>query len=139
MSTSTTPVPPRPTGRLFLWLGFGLAVLGVAAYVAQVSLQRLSIPWYMPVLAAAGAVLIGVSLWRKATVWRGVALAFVVMLMSAEIAMWFAVRLPAYEGPVAQGRPFPAFTTRRADGSPFSQGDLAGPQTTALVFFRGRW
>jgi peroxiredoxin len=48
-------------------------------------------------------------------------------------------RLPLYKGPVAMGRPFPAFATVRADGSPFTQRDLQGDKNSVLVFFRGRW
>ena len=51
----------------------------------------------------------------------------------------FLVRLPEYTGPVAVGQPFPAFTTQRADGTSFTQRDLAGEQNNVLVFFRGRW
>jgi len=49
------------------------------------------------------------------------------------------MRLPAYNGPIAVGRPFPAFEARRADGTPFRQSDLIGDQHHAIVFFRGRW
>jgi peroxiredoxin len=49
------------------------------------------------------------------------------------------MRLPPYAGPVAVGRPFPAFEARRADGKPFSQVDVTGDQQNVLVFFRGRW
>jgi len=49
------------------------------------------------------------------------------------------MKLPAYSGPLAVGQPFPAFTSSLADGTPFDQSKLASEQTTALVFFRGRW
>jgi hypothetical protein len=125
--------------RLFVLSGLGLAVLGVVAYVVQISLQRLMLPWYMPVLASLGAVLIIVSLLERRTVWRVFALLAVVLLACAEIAFLYAVRLPAYTGPVAVGRPFPAFEAKRAGGAPFTQLDLAGDQKSVLVFFRGRW
>ena len=60
-------------------------------------------------------------------------------LAGAEGAFLAALRLPAYTGPVAAGRPFPAFATIRADGTPFTQSDLEGDQDTVMVFFRGRW
>ena len=53
-----------------LLLGLGLAVLGVVAYVVQISLQRLMIPWYMPILGLLGVVLVALSLSEKRTVWR---------------------------------------------------------------------
>jgi hypothetical protein len=72
-------------------------------------------------------------------VWRFLGLAFVVLLGGAELAFLLSTRLPAYEGPVAQGKLFPDFTTLRADGKSFTQGDLRGGQNNVLVFFRGRW
>jgi hypothetical protein len=48
-------------------------------------------------------------------------------------------RLPAYTGPVQEGKPFPAFATTWADGRPFTDADLRQSQPTVLVFFRGRW
>jgi peroxiredoxin len=50
-----------------------------------------------------------------------------------------AMRLPPYTGPIAVRRPFPAFDARLADGTPFTQDDLAGNRHAVLVFFRGRW
>jgi hypothetical protein len=120
-------------------MGLGLAVLGVVAYVVQFSLQRLMAPWYMPCLALLGVVLILVSLWERRTFWRVFALLAVVLLAGAELAFLHAMQLPPYSGPIAVGRPFPAFETKRADGTPFTQSDLVGDRNSVLVFFRGRW
>jgi hypothetical protein len=119
--------------------GLGLAVLGVAAYAVQLSLRRLMLPWYMPAAALLGVALVAVSLWRRRTVWRGLALVVVVLLAGFEFMALDATRLPPYTGPIAEGRPFPAFEAKRADGTPFTQGDLIGDQHHAIVFFRGRW
>jgi cytochrome oxidase Cu insertion factor (SCO1/SenC/PrrC family) len=119
--------------------GLGLAVLGVAAYAIQVSLQRLMLPWYMPAAALLGVALVVASLWERRTVWRVLALVVVVLLAGFELMALSATRLPPYAGPIAVGRPFPAFEARRADGTPFTQNDLIGDQHHALVFFRGRW
>jgi hypothetical protein len=135
---NTTPTL-RPRGRLFLFLGLGLAVLGIAAYVGQLWLQYLVVPWYMPALAWIGAALVAVSVWERRTIARVVALAFVLLLGGFELLALNAMRLPAYTGPVLVGRPFPAFEARLADGSPFTQASLIGGPHTALVFFRGRW
>jgi hypothetical protein len=129
----------RSPGRPALLLGVGCAIFGVLAYIVQVSLQNLSAPWYMPCLATLGAALVGVALWWRRTAVRIVAIVLVTLLACAEWAFLFAVRLPPYTGPIAVGRPFPAFTTTRADGSPFTQSDLRDAQNTVLVFFRGRW
>ena len=120
-------------------LGFGLAVLGVIGYIAQVGSQRLFTPWYMPVAATVGMLFILLSLWKARSIWRVGALLFVVLLAGAGWAMILGTRLPAYAGPVSAGQAFPAFATARANGTPFTQRDLQGDQNSVLVFFRGRW
>jgi hypothetical protein len=135
----TTPSTASPRGRLLMLLGLGLAALGIAAYAVRLWLHRLSVPWYMPAMALVGAILVAVSLREKRTVWRVLALIVVAALGGFEVMALNAMRLPPYTGPVAVGRPFPAFEARLADGTPFTQADLAGDRHTALVFFRGRW
>jgi hypothetical protein len=132
-------LPKRIGHWLLAPLGFGLAVAGVVAYVVRFSFQRLEAPWYMPALALLGVLLVSVSLIEKRTIWRGLALVALLLLAGLEIAFLNAMRLPAYAGPVAAGRPFPAFEAKRADGSLLTQGDLLGEQGNLLVFFRGRW
>jgi hypothetical protein len=139
MTTSSTVAPPRSPGRLFLALGLGVAILGVIGYIVQIKAQNLTAPWYVPIAATLGLVLLIVSLWQKRTVWRVLALLLVTLLAGAEWTFLLMMRLPAYTGPVTAGRPFPAFTTVRADGTAFTQHDLKGDQTNVLVFFRGRW
>jgi hypothetical protein len=139
MTTSSIAEPSRSRGRLFLVLGLALAVLGVVGYVVQMSLQRLAVPWYMPAMAILGVVLVVVSLCQRRTVWRVLGLVIVVLLAALECAFLVAVRQPPYTGPIAVGRPFPAFASARADGSPFTASDLEGGQNSVLVFFRGRW
>ncbi len=139
MTSSSSDTPHRLRGRLLLLLGLGLGVLGVVAYVVQFSLERLMLPWYTPTLAALGVVLVVMSLWERRTVWRVFALLAVVLLTGAELALLYAMRLPPYTGPIEVGRPFPAFEARRADGTPFTDRDLAGDRNNVLVFFRGRW
>jgi FtsH-binding integral membrane protein len=139
MTDTSSSVPHRFRGRLLLLLGLGLAVLGVVAYVVQISLERLIIPWYMPALASLGVVLVVMSLMERRTVWRVLALLTVLLLTGAELAFFYAVRLPPYTGPIAVGQPFPAFEVSKADGTPFTQSDLAGDQNNVFVFFRGRW
>src|SRR4051794_28479422 len=139
MTSSPTAMPDRSRGRLPLLSGLGLAVLGVVAYTVQLSLRRLTLPWYMPALALVGVALVLMSLWERRTVWRGLALLAIVLLAGAELAALNAMRLPPYAGPIAVGRPFPAFEAKRADGTPFTRDDLIGDQHHALVFFRGRW
>jgi hypothetical protein len=119
--------------------GLAMPLLGIVAYVIQFSLRRLMLPWYMPAAALLGVALVVASLRKHRTVWRVLALVVVVLLAGFELLALNAMRLPPYTGPIAEGRPFPAFEARRADGTPFTQDDLIGDQHQALVFFRGRW
>jgi hypothetical protein len=117
-----------------------LCVLAPAAYVLQLRLRYLGTPWYLPLLATAGVALMGVSLWRRRGVVRGLILVPFLLLCGME---WFFVavasRTPPYAGPARPGRAVPRFATTRADGSSFTQEELAKGTATVLVFFRGRW
>ncbi|HEV3345072.1 MAG TPA: hypothetical protein VG125_32145 [Pirellulales bacterium] len=138
MAAESDSPPPSVPGRWWALLGVGLAVGGVAAYATQVAMHRLTMPWYLPLTATLGALAIVVSLWQRRGVGRAIALGLVLLLAVGEWGFVLGTRLPAYSGPVAIGKPFPHFSTTRADGTSFTQNDLAG-QDTALVFFRGRW
>lgn len=129
----------RSRGRGLALSGLALAILGVVAFAVQMSRQRLMLPWYMPALALLGLVLLVVSLCKRPTVWRGIALGLVALLLGLEVVFLYGTRLPAYAGPIAVGHPFPTFEARRADGTSFTQSDLIGEQNHILVFFRGRW
>jgi hypothetical protein len=130
----------RSAGRLYLWLGIALVLLGPILYMAQLQAKILKAPWYVPALATAGVALILLSLGRRVTVSRIAALALCGLLAGAEWYFLLALsKLPTYAGPVSAGVSFPAFSTSLADGSAFNQDSLRGEQNTALVFFRGRW
>lgn len=139
MASVETTSSRRTSGRGLLWAGLGLAVAAVAAYLAQFAAQRLFTPWYMPVATTLAAVMIGAAFCKVHSVWRGLALAVVLVFGGAEWALLFVTRLPPYTGPVTVGQPFPEFTTTRADGTAFSHRDLQGGANTVLVFFRGHW
>jgi hypothetical protein len=139
MNKSLAIASPPSAGRLWFWLGVGLPVLAVVAYAVQVGRAHLRTPWYLPSLATLGVVLLAVALWKRRTVWRVLALVAVVLCAGAAWAFLLMTRLPAYEGPVAASKPFPAFATARADGTPFTERDLQGGPNHVLVFFRGRW
>lgn len=136
----TTTEQPRSSGRKFLWLGVGAAVLGPLAYTGQLIAHKLVTPWYVPALGTLAVGLVIVSLTYRRTVWRVLALVLVALLAAAE---WhFLVKdavLPDYAGPVAVGKPLPPFASRWADGTPFGPADLRGKENMVLVFFRGRW
>src|SRR5262249_17401593 len=139
MTDSTNAPPARSRGRLLMLAGLGLAVLGVAAYAIQLALPRLMPPGYMPAARLLGLALVAASPGERRAAWRRLALVVVVLLAGFELMALNAMWLPPYAGPIAVGRPFPAFEARRADGTPFTQNDLIGDQHHALVFFRGRW
>jgi hypothetical protein len=139
MTTAMPSPSTQPRGRAFLIVGLVLPLLALAAYAVQLALLWLTTPWYVPVLASLGVVLVGRALWQARTIWRCAALLFVGLLCGAAWLFVLATRLPAYTGPLAVDQPFPAFATTRADGSPFTQRDLIGDRDTVLVFFRGRW
>jgi hypothetical protein len=139
MAIPSADAPRRSSGRFLLALGLCLTALGVIGYAGQLAAQRLTTPWYMPAAATLGVVCLVASVWRRRTVWRVLALLLVALLAGAEWAFLLAMRLPPYTGPVVAGRPFPAFTTARADGKPFTLRDLEGGPDSVLVFFRGRW
>jgi cytochrome oxidase Cu insertion factor (SCO1/SenC/PrrC family) len=56
---------------------------------------------------------------------------------------WFSLLVgtasPVYTGPALPGRKVPEFTAVLADGTPFTDNDLAQGQSTIVLFFRGRW
>ena len=139
---STPDQPPRPTGsgRLLMILGLALAFSGPFLYLLQLRLGRLETPWYAPALAVLGVFLVLLSLRRRFTIVRVLALA--VALLLAGLQGWFFAsysRLPAYAGPARAGEPFPAFEPVRAAGQPLTRTDLEGDRATVVVFFRGRW
>jgi hypothetical protein len=109
-------------------------------YTIEFNLHRLETPWYAPILATLGVLLMGISAWRRRGVLRIIALMFFALLCGGE---WFmvgvAIRSPEYVGPAQPGQKLPPFTTTRADGAPFSNRDLENGQPTVLVFFRGHW
>lgn len=142
MGTTSPPVAGsrRFSGKRYLALGIGLALLGPVLYMVQVRARLLSVPWYAPVLATAGVALVLFAVLRRPTVWRLAALALAGLLAGFQ---WYFLlslsKVPAYTGPVSAGASFPSFHTSLADGSTFDQDSLRGEQHTVLVFFRGRW
>jgi len=141
MSTTAPPIaPPKPGGRLLLWAGIFAVIVGPVAYQLQMNAANLTTPWYVPALATVGTLLIVVSLRKRVTAWRVLALLFVGAVTAG--AWWFVLsytRLPDYSGPLTKGEPFPEFTAALADGTPFTRDNLKGDQDTVMVFFRGHW
>jgi hypothetical protein len=139
MTTSLAP-PPHAPGRALAAVGLALPFLGVVGYAGQLAAQRLTAPWYLPVAATLGVVCHALALWQHRTVWRGLGLLLAVLVCGAAwLFLLAAAPLPAYAGPLAEGKTFPTFATTRADGRAFTNSDLIGDRDTVMVFFRGRW
>jgi hypothetical protein len=130
----------RHSGRFLLLLGVFLALAGPALmFVLMFAAKILKTPWYAPLLGSLGAALIVLALMLSRSIWRWIAVVFFTLLAAFQ---WFAVlamQLPPYTGPVEDHKPFPAFATRLADGSAFTQANLQGDQNTVMVFYRGHW
>ena len=131
---------PRYSGRTFLFLGLLLVIAGPVIYTVQMQNKSLMAPWYFPVLATLGALLMGWSLVQRRTIWRwgtaGLASLFAAFVW---LMMLVGMATPPYQGPVTVGQAFPNFETRLASGEAFRQGDLKGDKNTVLVFYRGHW
>ncbi len=139
MTTSST-TPRTYPGRLFVALGFVLTALGIGIYTAQIAVDHLKTPWFLPLTGMLGVICVAMALGQARSFWRVLALVVLLLVASAECALLLSTRLPAYTGTqVVAGKPFPAFTTVKADGTSFTQRDLQGDRDTVMVFFRGRW
>src|SRR6267142_1977688 len=138
MSTTTQFAEKSPgnTGRGSVWLGLAAALLGPVLYVAQLKAGRLVVPWYLPLLGTLGCLLVLASLGHVKSLGRILLVGVLGFLAFGE---WFFLlsvsKLPSYSGPVAVGKPFPAFATTWADGKPFTEASLPGDLNTIMVFF----
>jgi len=97
-------------------------------------------PWYVPILATLGVVLMVISVMQRGGKLRMVGTVFFALFCAFE---WFMIgylaRLPEYTGPAQRGEQVPAFAAVQADGQSFTNLDLERGDSTLLVFFRGRW
>jgi hypothetical protein len=143
MHATTPPIASaKAPGRPLLWLGIAFFLLGrIVKAVLLFGAGVLHTSWYSPILATIGVGLIALSIVRRLTAWRIVALLLIGLLTVGE--WWFLLgysRLPTYAGPVSAGQPFPEFSAASlADGTPFTRDNLIGEKDTVLVFFRGFW
>jgi hypothetical protein len=124
---------------LFL-IGILLFVLGPVIYVIQFRAHVFGTPWYVPILATIGVLLMIVSALRRRGMTRSIVLGLLIFVCGLEwLTLLVLTKTPAYNGPAVTGHQVPAFTTTRADGAVFSDQDLAKGASTILLFFRGRW
>jgi hypothetical protein len=140
-SPAASPPVARSRGRLWLWLGVGLFLLGVVLFFVQAFVfKHLVTPWYMPILFTLGVLLALISVRERPTWTRVIAFVLLALLCAGE---WYFIlsmsRLPEYKGPVQADKKMPEFTTTFADGSSFTEKDLQKGTATVLVFYRGHW
>jgi hypothetical protein len=135
------PADATPLRHWPLFLaGIALFLVGPPLYVLQFRMKHLFVPWYVPILATAGVVLMVASLRRRKGVARALILALFLGLCSLEwLMLAVGMKSPAYTGPALPGQRLPSFTAILADGTPFTENDLASGTSTILLFFRGRW
>jgi hypothetical protein len=139
-ATSPLTQATASRGRPWFWLGAGVFVLGLAAYIVQLRMKILTVPWYTPVLATVGVLMMLVAVWRRPTIIRIIGLVFFAVLGLGE--WWFMLslsRLPDYAGPIKPGTALPAFRAVRADGTTLTERELRDGTPTVMLFFRGRW
>jgi hypothetical protein len=139
MTTPSADTVRPQSGRILLLLGLALAVVGLAAYIVQIRARVLAAPWYLPIATTVGVLLVLAALVQTRGVWRLLMLLLLTLVAGAEWTFLIGTRLPAYNGPILAGAPFPAFSSMRSDGTTFTQRDLGGDKNDVLVFFRGRW
>src|SRR5687768_12805363 len=101
VSTVSPPQVNRSRGRGLFWLGIAACLLGLGLAALLMAMKVLREPWYAPILATLGALLLLASLVKRFTIVRLVALVLVTVLACFQ---WFALlalaRLPEYQGPV---------------------------------------
>ncbi len=139
---ATSPTTERSRGRAYFWAGIALCLLGLALVFVQFGLKWLFVPWYSPVLATIGVVLLLLSVARRRSIPRVIVL---VLLAAFAGFQWYflvsLIKLPDYTGPAQAGKQLPPFSATFADaeGRPFTEADLRDGSRRVLVFFRGRW
>jgi len=142
MANVVQAAPPktRSRGRGYFWLGIGLCLLSPVLNMVLMQMGHLGVPWYALALSTVGVGLLLLAVIQRVGIARIVFLALFGLFCAFQ---WFLVvfmsKLPAYEGPARAGDKLPAFTTKLADGSSFTEKNLESGQPSALVFFRGHW
>jgi hypothetical protein len=71
---------PRSRGRAYLWAGIGVCVLGLVLIAVQFNLKYLFVPWYSPALATLGTAWVLISVTRRRSIFRILALVLVTVL-----------------------------------------------------------
>jgi hypothetical protein len=131
----------KPRRAPFFLIGVVLFILGPAINVTQMMLLgQFPTPWYLPILSTVGVLLMLISTCQNRSILRGVFLVpFAALCVFEWLMLTHLTIAPAYTGPAQAGAKIPAFTASYADGTTFSDHDLAQSDLNILLFFRGRW
>jgi hypothetical protein len=137
----STTVPDAPASRWpFFLIGVVLFILGPVIYAVQSISAIPPTPWYLPILATLGVVLMLLSVVQRGGILRIIFLVPFAVLCAFEWYMLTVMSVtPAYTGPAQPDKKIPAFATTRADGRTFTNNDLEDGKPSVLVFNRGRW
>lgn len=135
------PKAQTPRRPLLVWVAPLLSVAAVAAFFMQVFGAGVMItPWYMPV---AGTVAASLGLWtigRPLRWWRVLVATGCLLIACLQWAFLLGLTvLPIYAGPIAGGSALPSFHTNLADGTEITESFFQQGETSALIFFQGRW
>ncbi len=138
--STTATANERAQGRAYFWAGIGVCLLGLALVFVQFGLKHLFVPWYSPVLATIGALLLLSSAAQRRSIPRVVVLVLVAGFAGFQWYFFVSMmKLPSYAGPAQPGKQLPPFRATIADGRAFTEVDLHDGSRRVLVFFRGRW
>src|SRR4029078_12585016 len=102
-------------------------------------MHRLAMPWYIPILATVGALLMLLSVVQRRGIVRIALLILFVLACGFEWVALMQTSTPKYVGPAQVGDKLPEFNASLADGTSFTNQDFATGKPTALLFFRGHW
>src|SRR5262245_16724076 len=131
-----TSIQSPPTRHWLPFLtGIALFIVGPIVYAAMMQSDMLWTPWFMPILATIGVLLMVLSLWRKFGVVRGIGLLVFLVACAGE---WFfflyMIPTPQYAGAAQRNAMVPAFEATLADGSTFTNKDVAKGRSTVMLF-----
>ena len=137
---SSVETAPKTGLPFFFLIGLLLIVAGPVIYAFQFGSNQFPTPWYMPVLATVGVVMMAASVWRRGGILRILGTVFFLLVVALEWYFLLVVtRTPAYSGPAQVNTKVPDFTAKLANDEAFSSADLSKGQSTILLFFRGHW
>jgi hypothetical protein len=138
--SQTSPAAAPSRRWLFFLVGVLLFIAGPALYAWQLSAGRLTMPWYLPVMATLGLLFMARAVWLRPGVIGIIGLLLFAALCGLEwFGMLVLMNTPDYTGPAQVGKQVPTFVAALADGTTFSDKDLENGKSTILVFFRGHW